>query len=138
MVKGAMKAAIASLCLVICGAIALINYLDLSDTEMGGGSLTGPLLNIELCGALLFFVCGLTALKFMTVARYLSMLATFLCLPLYIFLIAPYSILWISSGASSVAYPLFIFNTEAIAGLAMIILACVLQFWPRSLALGSM
>jgi hypothetical protein len=136
MVKGTMKAAFASLCLVLCGAVALVNYLDLADTELGGGALTGPLLDIELSGALLFILCGLAAWKFSAIARYLSIAATLLCLPLYIFLIAPHAVLWMSSSVPSVAYPIFIFNTEAIAGLAMILLAGLLQFWPRSRALG--
>ncbi len=136
MAKETTKAATASLCLVICGAVALVNYLELSDTELGGGSLTGPLLDIALSGALLFVLCGLAAWKFRAVARYLSIVAALLCLPLYVFLIAPYAILWMSSSVPSVAYPPVIFNTEAIAGLAMIVLAGLLQFWRRSPALG--
>ena len=58
-------------------------------TEFSGGRLTGPLLSIHDIGTLLFVVAIVLTFVFPRVAAAIGLAASVLCLPLYLFFIAP-------------------------------------------------
>lgn len=80
-----MQAAACLLC-----AIMVWNYgSDLEGTEFSGGRLTGPLLDLYDIGSLLFILALLLTFFLRRIAAAITILASLLCLPLYLYFTAP-------------------------------------------------
>lgn len=74
---------------LICVFLALQITSGLEGTEFSGGWLTGPLLSMENIGAALFIVAVVLTFVFPRVAAGIGLASSVLCLPLYLFSIAP-------------------------------------------------
>jgi hypothetical protein len=69
--------------------VALQNTKVLVGTEFSGGWLTGPLLSIAEVGMVLFLLAFGVAFVHQRVASAIGLASSLLCLPLYLYLIAP-------------------------------------------------
>ena len=74
---------------LICVFLALQITSGLEGTEFSGGWLTGPLLSMENTGTALFTVSVVLTFVFPRVAAAIGLASSVLCLPLYLFFIAP-------------------------------------------------
>jgi hypothetical protein len=69
--------------------VALRNSNGLGGTEFRGGWLTGPLLSMTEVGIVLFLLALIVAFVSPRVAAAIALAASLLCLPLYLYFIAP-------------------------------------------------
>jgi len=69
--------------------VALRNSNGLDGTEFSGGWLTGPLLSMTDVGIVLFLLALIVAFVSPRVAAAIALAASLLCLPLYLYFIAP-------------------------------------------------
>jgi hypothetical protein len=74
---------------LICVFLALQITRGLEGTEFSGGWLTGPLLSMEDTGTAFFIVSFVLTFVFPRVAAAIGLASSVLCLPLYLFFIAP-------------------------------------------------
>jgi hypothetical protein len=74
---------------LICVFLAWQITSGLEGTEFSGGWLTGPLLSMEDTGTALFIVSVVLTFVFPRVAAPIGLASSVLCLPLYLFFIAP-------------------------------------------------
>jgi hypothetical protein len=118
---------------LLCTAVAwryesIIGPLE--GTEFGGGWLTGPLLHLYDIGAVLLFIALLLVFFFRRIAAVITILASLLCLPLYLYFTAPgpfrrifYWVYFESPIQSS-----FRWNTEAVVGILTLAIAAYVGF----------
>jgi hypothetical protein len=69
--------------------VAVQNTKGLDGTEFNGGRLTGPLLSMANIGIVLFLLALIAAFVLPRVAAGIGFASSVLCLPLYLYLIAP-------------------------------------------------
>jgi MFS-type transporter involved in bile tolerance (Atg22 family) len=74
---------------ILCFLLAVRITDGLDGTEFSGGWLTGPLLSMADMGILLFVFAFVATFVFPRVAAVLGLASSLLCLPLYLFFIAP-------------------------------------------------
>ena len=72
-----------------CAAIVYIRGRELEGTEFSGGSLTGPLLQLNDAGALFFILGLLLTFALQRIAAVTVLLGCLLCLPLCVYFTAP-------------------------------------------------
>jgi hypothetical protein len=85
---GTQQLCLALVCLV--GVfVALRNSNGLDGTEFSGGWLTGPLLSMTDVGVVLFLVALIVTFVSPRVAAAIALASSLLCLPLYLYFIAP-------------------------------------------------
>jgi hypothetical protein len=72
-----------------CVVVALRNTNGLEGTEFSGGWLTGPLLSMTDIGALLFVLALIVTFRYPRIAGAIGLASSLLCLPLYLYFIAP-------------------------------------------------
>ena len=90
----------AALCLAC--AITVWRYAyALEGTEFSGGRLTGVLLDMKNAGALLFILACAMVFLYRRIAGVITILACLLCLPLYLYFVAPGSFRWLFGGEYS-------------------------------------
>lgn len=82
------KLAPAAACL-ICAIMARNYGVGLAGTEFSGGRVTGPLLDLYDIGLLLFVLALLLTFFLRRVAAATCIAASLLCLPLYLYFVAP-------------------------------------------------
>jgi hypothetical protein len=115
---GAHQVALALICLV--GVfVGLQNTKALNGAEFSGGWLTGPLLSMADIGTALFLLALVVAFGFPRVAAAIGLASSLLCLPLYVYLVAPVPFSRIFGfGHEFKVHPSegFHWNTWAIAG----------------------
>lgn len=117
------KLGLAAMCL-LCVILLWKYAFGLEGTEFSGGRLTGPLLDMEDIGAFLFIPALLLTFWYPRVAAAIAIVASFLCLPLYLYFTAPGPFRWICRGQYSVAAPAnFVWIRSAIAGITALALA---------------
>lgn len=85
---GSQQLSLAASCLM-CVILALRNTKGLEGTEFSGGWLTGPLLSMIGVGTVLFAIAFIAAFFFPRIAAGVGLLSSLLCLPLYLYLLAP-------------------------------------------------
>jgi hypothetical protein len=78
----------ASICLISVVLVFIELYI-LGPSEFSGGSVTGPLFKLAETGAVFSMIGFLLAFVFRRAAATLSLIASLLCLPLYLFLMFP-------------------------------------------------
>lgn len=110
--------------ILFCTIVALKFVLDLEGTEFGGGRVTSHLLDLSEDGSdLLLAAIPLTFLRRRTAAAMAS-LGCLLCLPLYLFFIAPGPYRWLVPGPEwSFRVASFVWDWWAIAGVMSLALA---------------
>lgn len=74
---------------LVCVIVALRNTNGLEGTEFSGGWLTGPLLSMIDIGTLLFVLALIVTFMYPRIARALALASSLLCLPRYLYFIAP-------------------------------------------------
>ena len=85
---GKTKITQSAVCL-LCAVIVWKYGSDLEGTEFSGGWLTGPLLDMEETGSLLFVLALLLTFFYRRIAAATTLIACLLCLPLYLYFTAP-------------------------------------------------
>lgn len=123
----------------MCAVVTWRYPAGLEGTEFSGGWLTGRLLNASQIGTLLFVVAiGLTFLL-RRIAAGVTVTAGLLCLPLYLYLVAPGPVRRIAGGEYSVPLQAsFVWDVRAMAGICFLILAIAVSIrglFARSAAL---
>jgi hypothetical protein len=117
------KLAQAAACLV-CAVVVWRYGSDLEGTEFSGGWLTGPLLDMEDGGTLLFVVALLLTFFYRRIAAATALIACFFCLPLYLYFTAPGPFRWVFRGEYSVSPQAnFVWNKWAIIGIVALAIA---------------
>jgi hypothetical protein len=109
-------------CLI--SAILMWHYgSDLEGTEFSGGQITGPLLRMGDAGILLFSTAALLNFLYQRIAAVVSLLASLLSLPLYVYFIAPGVFRTFFKGDYSVpAASPFVWDNSAI--IALLVMTC--------------
>src|SRR5580658_7277345 len=74
---------------LICAAVAFKYSFDIVGTEFGSGMVTGPLLTSHVNGSILFILASILIFIYRRAASISAMLASLLCLPLYLYFVAP-------------------------------------------------
>jgi hypothetical protein len=74
---------------LMCFLLALRNTKGLEGTEFSGGWLTGPLLSMTDVGTILFAIAFIAAFFFPRIAAGVALVSSALCLPLYLYFLAP-------------------------------------------------
>jgi hypothetical protein len=74
---------------LVCVIVAMRNTNGLEGTEYSGGWLTGPLLSMTDIGTVLFVVAFVVAFMYPRIAGAIGIASSLLCLPLYLYFIAP-------------------------------------------------
>jgi hypothetical protein len=113
----------ASSCL-LCIAVAWARLDDVGASEFGGGRVTGPLFVMAESGSFLFMSAIILTFFHPRIAALIALMASLLCLPLYLYFAAPGPFRWIFKGEYSV--PLrtnFVWNNWAIAGMISLLIA---------------
>ena len=85
---GKQQLELALSCLV-CVIVALRNTNGLEGTEFSGGWLTGPLLSMTDIGIVLFVLALIVTFLYPRIAGAIGIASSLLCLPLYLYFIAP-------------------------------------------------
>jgi len=99
-------------------------------TEFSGGRLTGPILDSLEIGSLLFVLAMILTFVRPRIAAALVIIASLLCLPLYLFLTAPGVSRRILGGEYSVPLQAnFAWGRSAIAGVLTIAVAIYIFIW---------
>jgi hypothetical protein len=121
----------AAACL-LCAAVAAA-YSDRAYTEFGGGALSGPLLKMNTSGGVLFLAALILTFIYRRIAAMCALVASLLCLPLYLFLVTPRPFYWIFPFETLRRRPppSFVWNDWALAGillLAVLAYLCIRTF----------
>ena len=74
---------------LVCVIVALRNTNGLEGTEFSRGWLTGPLLSMIDIGTVLFVLALIVTFMYPRIAGAIGLASSLLCLPLYLFFIAP-------------------------------------------------
>ena len=109
---------------VLCIAVAWVHLDDVGASEFSGGRVTGPLFAMADNGSLLFIPALVLTFFYRRIAAVLGLMASILCLPIYLYFTAPAPFRWVFRGEYSV--PLranFVWNNWAIAGITSILVA---------------
>src|SRR5258708_37754570 len=111
---------------VLCIAVAWVHLDDVGASEFSGGRVTGPLFAMADNGSLLFIPALVLTVFYRRIAAVLGLMASILCLPLYLYFTSPEPFRWVVKGEYSV--PLranFVWNNWAIAGIASLLFATI-------------
>ena len=123
---------------LVCVSLAWQISSGYEGTEFSGGWLTGPLLSMEDVGIPLFIVAIVLTFVFPRVAAAIGLSASVLCLPLYLFFIAPLPFAEIfARGHEFMAPPTPGFHWEtwpviAVGASAIAIYVCIRRFGPKA------
>jgi hypothetical protein len=118
----------------LCVFFALKITDGLEGTEFSGGWLMGPLLSMEEIGTILFVLAVVATFVFPRVAAAIGLASSLLCLPLYLFFIAPVPFAQVfASGHEFKVQPAlgFHWHTWPVTGLlaiAVTIYLCIRRF----------
>jgi hypothetical protein len=111
---------------LLCLAVAWIRLDDIGASEFIGGRVTGPLFTTSDCESFLFLPALILTFFHRRIAAGIALMASLLCLPLYLYFIAPGLFRCIFKGEYSVLLRAnFVWNNWAIAGIASLIVSIV-------------
>jgi hypothetical protein len=117
------KLAQAVTCL-LCAIVVWRFGSNLEGTEFSGGRLTGPLLTLYDVGGLLFILSLPLALFYRRIAAAITILASLLCLPLYLYFATPGLFRLVFGGEYSVPLQTnFVWNRWTIFGILVLAIA---------------
>jgi len=114
---------------LVCMAVLESQLDTIGASEFRGGSLTGPLFTMAALGSLLFLVASLLTFILRRIAATITLAATLLCFPLYLYSLMPGPYRWVFRGSYSV--PLqrpFEWSVWGVAGVVSLLLAAGLSF----------
>ncbi len=112
---------------LLCAYLATMS-IDFDGAEMAGGTITGPLITIQIVGlCLLFAASGLTFLA-PRVAAMGALTGSFLCLPLFAYVVAPGFYRWLIPGSwSAGSESNLVWNGQAAAGIVATSVAALIS-----------
>lgn len=113
-----------------CVVVALRNSFGVGGTEFSGGRLTGPILDSLDIGSLLFVLALVLTFVRPRIGAVLAIVASLLCLPLYLYFTAPGPFRRVFGGEYSV--PLqgnFVWDRSAILGVLTVAVALCICIW---------
>jgi len=104
--------------LLLSAVLAWKNQGPVEGTEFSGGWLTGSMLTLSQVGSLLCIAALLATFWFPRAAATTGLIASLLCLPLYLYFVAPGPCRWVFRGEYSVPLQAnFVYDKWAIAGI---------------------
>ncbi len=116
----------------LCVAVAWARMDDVGAGEFSGGRVTGPLFTMAESGSFLFMPALILTFFYRRIAAGIALMASLLCLPLYLYFIAPGPFRWVFKGEYSVPVRAnFVWDNWAIAGITSLIvtiLVCLRSF----------
>jgi hypothetical protein len=117
----------------VCAGIAWLISSGLGETEFSGGRITGPLLNLNNLGILLFAAAVFLTFLVPRIAAALGITASLISLPLYFYLMAPGPFRRMFPGEYSVPLQAnFVWARWLILGtfaIGVTVSVCVWNFW---------
>src|SRR4029077_13153127 len=129
MTFGRQKLLQAASCLV-CVVVAQRNSFGLGSTEFSGGHLTGPILGSLEIGSLLLVLALLLTFVRPRNAAALAIVASLLCLPLYLYFTAPGPFRRVFGREYSVPLQAnFVWDRSAISGILAVALTMCVCIW---------
>jgi len=115
---------------MVCVVVAQRNSFGVGDTEFSGGHLTGPILNSLEIGSLLFLLALIITFVRPRIAAPLAIVASLLCLPLYLYFTAPGPFRRVFGGEYSVPLQAsFVWNGPAIVGVLVLTVTMCICIW---------
>lgn len=129
MALGRQKLLQVASCLV-CVVVAQQNSFGVGGTEFSGGRLTGPILDSLDIGSLLFALALILTFVRPRIAAALAIVASLLCLPLYLYFTAPGPFRRVFGGEYSVPLQAnFVWDRSAILGILAVAVALCICVW---------
>jgi hypothetical protein len=129
---GKQKVWQAASCL-LCVVVAQRNSLGLEGTEFNGGRVTGPVLDLRDVGSLLFLLAMFLTFVYPGIAAAIAVVASLLCLPLYLYFTAPGPFRRVFRGEYSVPLQAnFVWDKWAILGMFTLAVATYVCVWNLS------
>jgi hypothetical protein len=115
---------------LLCAIVVWRYGSDLEGTEFIGGWLTGRLLNLYDVGTFLFVPALLLAFFFRRIAAAIALIASLLCLPLYLYFVAPGPFRSVFRGEYSIPLQAtFVWNRWAALGILTLVVAICTSLW---------
>jgi hypothetical protein len=110
---------------LLCAALAWKYGFPLDGTEFMGGTITGPILKMSNIGILIFLVAmPLAFLSLRRISGLVTLVASFLCLPLYLYFTLPGPFRWVFRGQYKIPLQANVVgDTWAIVGILAIMIA---------------
>jgi hypothetical protein len=103
---------------LLCAALPLNWAESLAATEFAGGSLTGPILRLQTSGKYLFILATLVTFLYLRIGAAIGIASTLLCLPLYLYFVAPGPFRHVFKGEYSVPlHANFVWDNWAVMGM---------------------
>ncbi|SRR5260370_286827 len=113
---------------LLCFIVAWAHLDKVGASEFSGGWLTGPLFKIANYGSILFLLSLLLTFFLRRIAGVMALVASLLCIPFYLYCLAPGPFRRVFKGEYSVPLQTsFAWNTWAIAGILSLFLAIVVS-----------
>lgn len=107
---------------LVCTAVAWARLDDIGASEFSGGWLTGAVFAMAEGGSVLFMPAIVPAFFYRRIAAGIALVASLLCLPLYLYFVVPGPFRWVFKGEYSV--PLrtnFVWNNWAIIAITSLL-----------------
>jgi hypothetical protein len=116
---------------VICAILTLKYRFPLDGSEFMRGTVTGPILNMCDIGTVLFLVASPMAfLRRRQISGAFTLLASLLCLPLYLYFTAPGPFRWVFRGDYKVPRQAdFVWERWSIGGIFALSIAASFTIW---------
>ena len=109
---------------LFCIVIVWKYGISLEGTDFTGGRFTGPILDMEDLGAILFLLALLMAFFSKKISAAAALIAAALCFPLFFYFIAPGPFRWLFKGEYSVPLSAnFVWDTWTIIGVLAVAVA---------------
>lgn len=115
---------------LLCFATVWTFGPSLEGTEFSGGRLTGLMLAMNDLGGALFLLAAVLAFFLRKTSAAMALISATLCLPLFVYFVAPGPFRWVFRGEYSV--PLssnFVWDSWSIAGIFAVVVASYFSVW---------
>jgi hypothetical protein len=115
--------ALAAMCL-LCTILVWTYGSDLEGTDFSGGRITGSVLEMKDVGEFIFIPALLLTFVYRRIAAAIVIAASLLCLPLYLYFIAPGPFRWVFRGEYSIPlHATFVWNSQAVVAIVALVMA---------------
>jgi hypothetical protein len=112
------------ICCLLAALLQIWFAFSLDGSEFSGGRLTGPILNLADYGGYLFLLSAVLAFFLLRVSSIMALTAALLCMPLYLYFIAPGVFRKLFPGEYSIPITsVFTWSFPALAGVGSLAVA---------------